>query len=145
MATTTPTTAELSAQILGAIEAQMGQSAPILPKSFIRVLSKVLAAVFITLYKYAGFMSLQMFVATASDQPTVINGETITPLTWWGRLIGVGDPIAATRAQLTVAVNVESQTGSLASGSQMLGAPNGYTYNTVGAVLLDAAHGVRDC
>ena len=51
MATQTPTTKELSASIVGAIEAQIGQSVPLLPKAFIRVLAKVLAATFVTLYK----------------------------------------------------------------------------------------------
>ncbi len=138
MSTQTPTTAELTAQIVGAIEAQIGQTASFLPKSFIRVLAKVLSAVFITLYKYIGFASLQLFVSTASGSPTVINGKTVTPLTLWGRLIGLGDPIAATSAELTITVTVESQTGTLASGAQLLGDVNGVTYTTQGAVLLNA-------
>jgi uncharacterized phage protein gp47/JayE len=138
MATQTPTTQELSASIVGAIEAQIGQSVPLLPKAFIRVLAKVLAATFITLYKYIGFIGLQLFVRTASGSPTVINGKTITPLIEWGRLIGLGDPLKATAAELTIDVTVENQTGSLPSGSQLLGETNGVTYLTIGAVLLDA-------
>lgn len=138
MATQTPTTQELSAAIVGQIEAQIGQTVPLLPKAFIRVLAKVLAAVFITLYKYIGFMGLQLFVRTASGAATVINGKTITPLVEWGRLIGIGDPLKATAAELTVDVTVENQTGSLPSGSQLLGAINGVTYLTIGAVLLNA-------
>lgn len=138
MATQTPTTQELSASIVGAIEAQIGQSVPLLPKAFIRVLAKVLAATFITLYKYMGFIGLQLFVRTASGSPTVINGKTITPLIEWGRLIGLGDPLEATAAELTIDVTVENQTGSLPSGSQLLGETNGVTYLTIGAVLLNA-------
>lgn len=138
MATQTPTTQELSASIVGAIEAQIGQSVPLLPKAFTRVLAKVLAATFITLYKYTGFMGLQLFVRTASGSPTVINGRTVTPLVEWGRLIGLGDPLKATPAELTIDVTVENQTGSLPSGSQLLGETNGVTYLTIGAVLLDA-------
>lgn len=138
MATQTPTTQELSASIVGAIEAQIGQSVPLLPKAFIRVLAKVMAAVFITLYKYIGFMGLQLFVRTASASPTVINGQTLTPLIEWGRLIGLGDPRKATPAELRVQVTVENQTGSLPSGSQLLGETNGVTYLTIGAVLLNA-------
>ena len=102
MATQTPTTQELSAAIVGQIEAQIGQTVPLLPKAFIRVLAKVLAAVFITLYKYIGFIGLQLFVRTASGAATVINGKTITPLIEWGRLIGIGDPLKATAAELTI-------------------------------------------
>ncbi len=138
MATQTPTTQELSAAIVGQIEAQIGQTVPLLPKSFIRVLAKVLAAVFITLYKYIGFIGLQLFVRTASGAATVINGKTITPLIEWGRLIGIGDPLKATAAELTIDVTVENQTGSLPSGSQLLGEINGVTYLTIGAVLLNA-------
>lgn len=138
MAAQSPTTQELSASIVGAIEAQIGQSVPLLPKAFIRVLAKVLAATFITLYKYTGFIGLQLFVRTASGSPTVINGKTITPLIEWGRLIGLGDPLKATAAELTIDVTVEQQTGSLPSGSQLLGATNGVTYLTIGSVLLNA-------
>ncbi len=138
MATQTPTTQELSASIVGAIEAQIGQSVPLLRKAFIRVLAKVLAATFITLYKYIGFIGLQLFVRTASGSPTVINGKTITPLIEWGRLIGLGDPLKATAAELTIDVTVEQQTGSLPSGSQLLGETNGVTYLTIGSVLLNA-------
>lgn len=138
MATQTPTTQELSATIVGQIEAQIGQTVPLLPKAFIRVLAKVLAATFITLYKYIGFIGLQLFVRTASGSPTVINGKTITPLIEWGRLIGIGDPLKATAAELTIDVTVENQTGNLPSGSQLLGQTNGVTYLTIGAVLLNA-------
>lgn len=138
MATQTPTTQELSATIVGSIEAQIGQSVPLLPKAFIRVLAKVLAATFITLYKYVGFIGLQLFVRTASGSPTVINGKTITPLVEWGRLIGLGDPLKATAAELQIQVSVENQTGTLPSGSQLLGETNGVTYLTIGAVLLNA-------
>lgn len=139
MATQTPTTQELSNTIVGEIEAQIGQTVPLLPKAFIRVLAKVLAATFITLYKYIGFIGLQIFVRTASGAETVINGKTVVPLVEWGRLIGVGDPLKATAAELTIDVTVENQVGNLPSGSQLLGEINGVTYLTIGAVLLNAA------
>lgn len=138
MATQTPTTLELSNTIVGEIEAQIGQTVPLLPKAFIRVLAKVLAATFITLYKYIGFIGLQIFVRTASGAETVINGKTVIPLVEWGRLIGIGDPLKATAAELTIDVTVENQAGNLPSGSQLLGEINGVTYLTIGAVLLDA-------
>lgn len=138
MATQTPTTQELSASIVGAIEAQIRQSVPLLPKAFIRVLAKVLAATYITLYKYIGFIGLQLFVRTASGSATVINGKSITPLIEWGRLIGLGDPLKATAAELEIQVTVENQTGFLPSSSQLLGGTNGVTYLTIGEVLLNA-------
>ncbi len=138
MSTQTPTTAELRDTIVGQIEASIGQTVPLLPKAFIRVLASTLAAVFITLYKYIGFIALQLFVRTASGSETTINGKQVTPLIEWGRLIGIGDPIAAIPAELTVDVTVEQQVGQLPSGSQLLGEANGVTYITIGAVLLNA-------
>lgn len=134
----TTTTKQISDNIIAQLQASLNQTVPLLPKSFTRVLSKALAGVFILLYKYGGFIHLQQFVRTASDQPTTINGETVTPLTFWGRLIGVGDPTAATKAELAIDVTVTTQSGTLASGSQLIG-PNGFTYITIGSVLLDSA------
>lgn len=137
MSLATPTTATIADNIVSQIEAAMGQSAPLLPKAFIRVLGKVLAGVFVLLYKYAGWMSLQSFVSTASFQPTVINGRELTPLIEWGRLVGVGDPTPATAAELLVSVTVDAQGGTLPAGSQLLNADNGVTYVTTSAVALN--------
>jgi uncharacterized phage protein gp47/JayE len=136
---TTPTTREINDNIIAQLEASFSQAIPILPKSFLRVLARVIAGVFVTLHKYGGFMLLQMFVRTASDQPTSVNGTIVTPLTFWGRLVGAGDPAAATHAELTADVTVEVQTGTLPSGSQLVSTQNGVTYITIGDVLLDAA------
>jgi uncharacterized phage protein gp47/JayE len=139
MSLITPTTAEINANIIAQLEASLNQSIPLLPKSFMRVLAKALAGVFILIYKYAGFTFLQMFVQSASDQDTEVNGVTINPLKFWGRLIGVGDPTPATNAELLIDITVTNQTGSLPSGTQLINADNGVTYITIGAVLLNAA------
>ena len=138
MSLSTPTTKQIADNIIAQLEASLGQSIPILPKSFLRVLSKVLAGVFVLLYKYGGFMFLQMFVQTASASTTVVNGKEVNPLTAWGRLIGVGDPVAATNAELLVDVTVEVLAGTLPSGTQLVSTDNGVTYLTIGAVLLDS-------
>ena len=139
MSLSTPTTKEISDNIIAQLEASLGQSIPILPKSFLRVLANALAAVFILLYKYAGFMFLQMFVQSASDKETEVNGVTLVPLVQWGRLIGVGDPVKATRAELLIDITVENQVGTLPAGSQLVNSGNGVTYLTIAAVNLDAA------
>jgi uncharacterized phage protein gp47/JayE len=120
------------------MSASLNQTIPLLPKAFIRVLAKVLAGVFIILYKYGGFTFLQMFVSTASTKATLINGKTVVPLIEWGRLIGIGDPIAATQAELNVEITVETQMGVLPSGTQLTSAL-GVTYITIGAISLDAS------
>lgn len=138
MSLAVPTTAEVNATILAQIEASISQTAPLLPKAFVRVLAKVLAGTFILVYRYSAFTFLQLFVSTASMRETVVNGRTIRPLVEWGRLIGVGDPIAATRAELVINVVVQVQMGSLAAGSQLLYSSTGVVYATVASVFLNA-------
>lgn len=137
MSLVTPTTKDISDNIIAQLEVTLSQSIPLLPKSFMRVLSKALAAVVIILYKYLGFISLQMFVKTASAVPTEINGVVITPLIAWGELIGLGAPVPAT-AELTIDITVENQVGTLPSGTQLLNASTGVTYITIGPVALNA-------
>lgn len=138
MSLNTPTTQEISDNIVAQMSVSLGQSIPLLPKSFIRVLAKVLAGVFVILYKYGGFVAQQQFVRTASASATEFNGVKVIPLVEWGRQVGVGDPIAATRAELLVTVTVTNQTGTLPSGSQLINSTTGVTYITIGAVALNA-------
>lgn len=139
MALTTPTTLQIASNIIGQLETSLSQTIPLLPKAFSRVLAKVLAGVYVVLYKYAGFSLLQQFITTASFEETEVNGKLIRPLVEWGRLGGTGDPLTATQAELELEVTVLTQTGSLPGGSQLLYAPTGVVYQTVAAVLLDAA------
>jgi uncharacterized phage protein gp47/JayE len=139
MSLVTPSVEQINDNIISQLESSLGQTIPFLPKSFLRVLAKTLAAVFILLYKYAGFMFLQIFVRTASYADTNINGQIINPLVEWGNLVGVSPRGAATQAELLIDVTVENQTGSLPSGTQLLGPNSGVTYVTLSSVLLDAA------
>lgn len=139
MSLETPTTADVAANVLAQLEASLSQTIPLLPRAFARVLSKALAGVFILLWKYAGWIFLQMFVTTASMRETTVNGRTIRPLVEWGRLIGVGDPEPATRAELVVEVTVTTQTGVLPANSQLLRTSTGVVYLTTVAIALDAA------
>lgn len=134
-----PTTEELSSNIIGQLEASLSQTIPLLPKSFARVLAKVLAGVFVLLFKYAGFMFLQMFVAYATDKETTVNGRKIRPLVELGRLFGVGDPDPATRAELIVNVPVTNQVGDLPAGSQLVRNSTQFIYVVVAAAPLNAA------
>jgi hypothetical protein len=133
-----PTTADLNAQIVSQIGAQIGQSIPLLPKAFVNVLAKVLAGVFVLLFKYASFSFLQMFVAHASDKETTVNGRKLIPLVELGRLLGVGDPDPATRAELNLTVTVVNQVGTLAAGQQLVRTESGFVYIVLFAVALNA-------
>jgi len=139
MSLTTPTTSELSDQIVAHLEASFSQTIPLLPKLFQRVLAKVLAGSLVLIYRYAGFTHLQQYVATASTEPTTVNGITIRPLVEWGRQVGVGDPNPGKRAELTVDVAVLNQTGSLSAGQKAVRADTGVVYQVVFDVALDAA------
>ena len=138
MSLVTPTTKELSDQIIAQLESSLNQTIPLLPKAFNRVLSKSLSFVFILLYKYGGFIFLQIFVDTATIQDTEILGQTVSPLKLWGRLIGIGDPAAATSAELTIDITVTNQSGNLEAGTQLLNSDNGVTYIILATVVLDA-------
>lgn len=135
----TPTTSEISDNIVAQISAQIAQTVPLMPKSFIRVLAKALAGVIVVLYKYAGFIWLQMFVRTASDQDTTINGVTVNPLKEWGRLVGISDPKTSTQAVLTISIPVLTQGGTLSSGTQLINASTGVVYLLTGDVELNSA------
>ncbi len=130
-----PTTAELRDNIVASIEASIAQTVPLLPKSFIRVLSTVLAAVLVVLYKYSSFIFLQIFVAFATLDTTTINGIPVQPLLEWGRLIGVGDRTPATAAELTIELAVTGS-GTLPAGTQFQHAASGVVYVTIAATIL---------
>ncbi len=131
---------DIAAQLISDIEGKIGATIPFLPIAFIRVLSKALAAGIVLLYKYVGFIFLQLFVATASDKETMVGGLTIVPLTEWGRLVGLGPPVAAVPAELTATVLVLNQTGQpIPSGTTLVYEPTGVVYAMTASVLRDAA------
>lgn len=135
-----PTTNQLKTDLIASISSSINQTIPILPKGFVNVLSQVLAGVLVTLYKYASFIFLQMFVAEASFQETTVNGRKVIPLVFWGRLIGVGDPAAATKAEILVDITVETTGGTLfASETNVIGSLNGVTYTLQADVPLNSS------
>jgi uncharacterized phage protein gp47/JayE len=138
MAFTVPTTQQVADTIVAQLEASLSQTLPLLPKAFSRVLAKAIAGVYVMLWRYAGFIFLQLFVAYASDKETTVGSRTFIPLVEWGRLVGVGDPVAATRAELVIAVDVETQGDTLPARSQLLRASTRVIYTTTAAVELDA-------
>lgn len=139
MSLSPPSTQAVADNIVAQLEASLSQTIPLLPKAFTRVLAKVLAGVVVILYKYGGFSFLQMFVAHATMDETVVNGKTIKPLVEWGRLIGVGDPILATRAELSVTIAVKTiGAPALPAGQQLLKSETGVVYQTVTVLPLDA-------
>lgn len=133
------TISDINDLIISQFEAQFSKTFPIFPKSFLRVLSKVLSAVFILLYKSAGWMFLQLFVSTASFKEIEVLGKKITPLIEWGRLVGVGDPIPATQFECTILVTVNAIGSTLYAGTQFQSDINNVLYITTENYLLDTA------
>lgn len=68
---TTPTAAELSAQILADLEGTLGQQTPILPKAFLRVISRALGGALALMYRLIRWTYEQIFPATADSEALV--------------------------------------------------------------------------
>lgn len=135
-----PTIKSINDTLINQLQTKLNQSIPLLPRAFLRVLAQALAALYVTLYKYAGFMGLQQFVSRASFSPTVINGVEVTPLIEWGRLLRVADPAPAVQTQFTASVEVTTQGGTLASGTQYTNTRSGVVYVTLAPVALNASN-----
>lgn len=130
-----PTTiTDISDLIINELQTKFNKTLAFLPKAFNRVLAKVLGGVFVVLYKYGGFIFLQMFVETASNEWTEINGKEVKPLTEYGNLVGIGPPTAAVQAEYDMIFYPILPTGAstLKSGTPVLCDINGVTYVTVG-------------
>lgn len=126
--------------IIASIEANTGQTVPLLAKAFSRVIAAPLGGMIATLGKYNQYTFLQMFVATASNEPTTVNGRRVIPLQMWGQLVGAGLPAPATAAEIEVDFDVTNITGAtIEAGTQFVGASNGVTYLSTAAVLISAA------
>lgn len=132
------TTKQISDNIIAQVEAQTGVTVSTLKRAWIRTIAKVFAGQYTILYKYANWQTLQQYVQTASYETTTILGVPVSPLVFWGRLVGVGDPTAATAAELNVTVTVLTQGGTLANNTQLVNSSTGVTYMTIGAVELDS-------
>lgn len=140
MALDVPSTQTVADQIIAAVESEFGKSISLLPKSFTRVLSKALAGLWTITYKYSAWTHLQKYVAYASFSETEVNGRKLRPLVEWGRLIGVGDPTAATNAQLTVSFGVlNTDSSTLPAGTQLVHPSSGVIYITMADVVLDTS------
>jgi uncharacterized phage protein gp47/JayE len=139
MTTPTKTATEISNTIISQIENELNQTIPLFPKAFNRVLAKTFGGVFVTLYKFAGFILLQMFVRTCSDKDMTVGGVTINPLREWGALVGL-EKTLGDKAQYTIEVDVLDQTGdTVQAGTQLIKSDTQSIYFTDAAFDLDAA------
>lgn len=139
MSLETPTTKQVTSNTVSQIEAAIAQQVPLLPKAFIRVIAKALAGVYMVLYKYCGFIFLQIFPSSAMLDVTEINGVQVSPLTAWGDLVGAGAPAPATQAQVEVVVSVITVGATvLPAGTAIVNPGTGVVYLTTTSVALNA-------
>lgn len=138
MTTPRKTAQEISDAIIAQLESSLSTTIPLLPKAFCRVLAKVLGGVFVLLYQFAGFILLQVFVKTASNEPISVGGITITPLALWGSLVGVFQKLGQ-RAEYTVEITVLVTGGTLPSGTRIVNPATEMVYLTIGDVSLSSS------
>lgn len=84
---TTPTLQEIADNILADLEAEFGQTIPILSKAVWRIVSVIYAGVFIILYKYGTDQYKQRFLQTSNETYTELLGDQVgivrNPETQW--------------------------------------------------------------
>ncbi|UTD07118.1 baseplate J/gp47 family protein [Treponema denticola] len=128
MAYKNKTIKEVEALLINSFEHEFNKKLRLLPKSFIRVFCRVLAGVFIILYKQIGWCFLQLFPETADWQEVTILGQRIRPLVKLGALFGIGEPLAGVQWQGIIEVDVLKTGGVLYSGTQLKSSVTGKLY-----------------
>lgn len=120
----------LYTEIKASFASTYNQNVSPLPKSFLNILSKVLAGLMNAVYKYGNFTSKQIFLKTASFEPvTLADGTVIRPLVEDARKYGIGEPTPATQAELE-AQAIVTAAGTIPSGTQLTNKATGVIYTT---------------
>jgi hypothetical protein len=110
---------EIRSLIINGLQQQWNNRLRILPKSFVKVLATVLAAVFIVVYKQIGWLFLQISPETAYWNEVTILGARVRPLVKWGVLIGMGEPNLGRQWHGEMTVYVNQINSVLISGTQL--------------------------
>lgn len=134
-----PTIDETAEGLIAAWRVTFGVVIALVPKSFLVVLARTLAAVYVTLFKYAAYTFLQQYAQTASLAPTEILGRQVSPLEALAAERGIGAPTPATQAEFNIDVTVLILSGTIQPGEQVIGVDNNITYLIQDAIPLDAA------
>lgn len=128
MAYKNKTIEEVQQLLIRSFEHEFNTQLRILPKSFIKILCKVFAGVFIVVYKLVGWYFLQMFPETADWEEVTILGVRLRPLVKLGVLFGVGEPLAGVQWQGIITIDVLTQGSVLYSGTQLKSSVTGKLY-----------------
>ena len=128
MAYKNKTIEEVQQLLIRSFEHEFNTQLRILPKSFIKILCKVFAGVFIIVYKLVGWYFLQMFPETADWEEVTILGVRLRPLVKLGVLFGVGEPLAGVQWRGIITIDVLTQGSVLYSGTQLKSNVTGKLY-----------------
>lgn len=128
MAYKNKTIEEVQQLLIRSFEHEFNTQLRILPKSFIKILCKVFAGVFIIVYKLVGWYFLQMFPETADWKEVTILGVRLRPLVKLGVLFGVGEPLAGVQWRGIITIGVLTQGSVLYSGIQLKSSVTGKLY-----------------
>ncbi len=112
MALKEPKTEDIAEQLVANFESAFGQSVPLLPKAFLRVFAKVMAAVIKILYKRSNWQYLQLFPSTASSEA----------LQDWGNRLGVfrsNPSVAKIQIEVVGVDGASVNTGTLFSSNDL--------------------------
>lgn len=123
-APTIPTTTEIYNRIVGDIETAIGQTTPLLPKAFNRVIALALAGVFTILYKYGQWVLKQIFTITQDSDSLELKGDQYD--------IPRKD---ATAAVLTATFTGDNGT-SIPAETQFRGNANGLLYSVLSGLTI---------
>ena len=125
--------------LIQSFQEKFNNSLRLLPKSFIVVLSKVLAGIFLVPYKLAGWFYLQLFPDTASFAETDILGHSIRPLVKLGNLFGVGEPTSGEAWEGKISLPVVNAGYTVMMGTQFKSWKTGYIYTTVESAMTEGS------
>lgn len=109
----------------------------LLPKSFIVVLSKILAGIFIVPYKLVGWFYLQLFPDTASFDEVNILGYTLRPLVKLGNQFGVSEPTSGNAWEGKISMTVATPGNTVMMGTQLKSGKTGLLYVTSESVMTE--------
>lgn len=136
MAFENKTIKEVYDTVVRGFESEFNTQFRLLPKSFVHVTAKVIAGVYVTLYKMCAWMFLQIFPDTASNEVVEILGKKINPLLEWGKLIGIGEPNSAVAWSGKASISVVSN-GVINSGVQLKSSLTGKLYLITEALIIN--------
>lgn len=137
MAYNNKTIAEIRDLLFNSFQEKFNRTFRVLPKSFIKIICTVFAAVYVVLYKQIGWLFLQLFPETAYWGEVKILGIKVRPLVKWGNLIGVGEPRNGTQWKGNITVTVTRSGAPLSAGTQLKSDMTGALYITEESLTLE--------